>query len=284
MNLAVPPRLRSTHTLLRELAPSLPIADRVLALSEQVSAHQVFRSLDSVADVQIFMEHHVWAVWDFMSLLKSIQSVVAPVTVPWRPPRDAAAARFINEIAAGEEGDDGPGGVPESHFAIYLEAMREVGADIGPITRFLGEMDFGFSWEAALEIARPPAAAADFVRSTLYLCERPLHERVAAFTLGREEVIPSMFRPIVTHLAQASNQHDFLKSFIWYLERHLTVDGDHHGPLAAALLEQTCLRTTAQRDESLTAAEGALQVRIALWDAALASMRRDTGPLQSAAG
>src|SRR5688500_4663127 len=108
MNLAVPPRLRSTHTLLRELAPSLPIADRVLALSEQVSAHQVFRSLDSVADVQIFMEHHVWAVWDFMSLLKSIQSVVAPVTVPWRPPRDAAAARFINEIAAGEEGDDGP--------------------------------------------------------------------------------------------------------------------------------------------------------------------------------
>jgi Protein of unknown function (DUF3050) len=90
--------------LLRELAPTVPIADRVLALSEQVSAHQVFRSLDSVADVQT-----------------------------------------INEIAAGEEGDDGPGGVPESHFAIYLEAMREVGADIGPIARFLGEMDFGFS-------------------------------------------------------------------------------------------------------------------------------------------
>jgi Protein of unknown function (DUF3050) len=254
----------------------------VLALSHEVSNHDVFRALTSVEDVRIFMEHHVWAVWDFMSLLKSIQSVLAPTRVPWRPPPDPAAARFINEIAAGEEGDEGVDGASDSHFGIYLDAMREAGADIRPITRFVSEMDFGFAWEIALEVARPPAAAVGFVSTTLRQCSRPLHERVAAFTLGREEVIPSMFRPIVRQLEHTAASGSSLRQFVWYLERHLEVDGDHHGPLAAALLERVCLQTDAERDASLRAAEAALSQRLSLWNAALAAIRESASPVRSA--
>ncbi len=272
---------RTAHSLLRDLEPEVPLAGRLLALSHEAATHDVFRALNTIDDIQIFMAHHVWAVWDFMSLLKSIQAEVAPVRVPWWPPADAAAARFINEIAAGEEGDDGPHGVPESHFGIYLEAMRECGADLGPVRRFMFAADRGFAWWHALEIARPPAAAASFVRSTLRVCQRPLCERVAAFTLGREELIPSMFQPIIAHLKSTSGGDRSLRSFTWYLERHLVVDEGHHGPLAAALLEHTCLQTPSDRDAAFRAAEAALEERLRLWDATLQAIRVNTGSVRS---
>jgi hypothetical protein len=72
---------------------------------DAIVAHPVFRRLTSVTALRIFMEHHVYAVWDFMSLLKALQRAVTCIELPWVPCGDPAARRFINEIVLDEESD-----------------------------------------------------------------------------------------------------------------------------------------------------------------------------------
>ena len=111
------------------------------------------------------MELHVFAVWD-MSLLKSLQSTITCVRVPWTPSAHPAAARLINEIVHGEESDIDAYGLPKSHFEMYLEAMDEIGADTQPIKRFIGALQDGQSVEEALTTCAIEPAAAEFVRAT----------------------------------------------------------------------------------------------------------------------
>jgi hypothetical protein len=236
----------------------------IAELSRAVAQHRLFTRMVTVADVRVFMAHHVWAVWDFMSLVKSIQREIAPARAPWVPPADTASARLINELVLGEESDDGPDGEPLSHFAIYLRAMAEAGAAVAPINDFVAQLTAGAAWRTALGDSRAPAAAKAFVRTTLEVCEGPLSGRVAAFTLGREEIIPAMFTGVVNALAGAGD----LCRFKWYLDRHIVVDGDRHGPMAAALFARICAVDAATHEASLTVARNVLAARLALWDAA----------------
>jgi len=242
-----------------------PRAQKVTELARRASTHSVFRRLKTVADVRALMEHHVWAVWDFMSLLKSVQEAVAPARVPWLPVRDAEAARLVNEIVVGEECDDGPDGRPASHFEIYVRAMRRAGADVRPIHRFLAALEQGAAWPEALSAAGAPPAARAFVQTTLEVCAGPLHGRVAALTLGREDIIPAMFSRLVRELDGERGAD--LADLRWYLERHVEVDGTRHGPMTARLFERVCARDAATLAESLEVAVRVLSSRVALWSA-----------------
>jgi hypothetical protein len=252
-------------------------AAKVAARMDALGQHAVFGSVRLPEHVRVFMEHHVWAVWDFMSLLKSLQAEIAPTRVPWVPPRDAAAARLINEIATVEEGDDGPDGLPASHFEIYLQAMDEAGADTRPIRTFTSEITAGSRWESALQQLPVPLAAADFVRTTMDIVGRPLWARVAAFTIGREEVIPSMFSSLIAELGTPRPR---LSRFVWYLQRHVDVDGGRHGPMSARIFQRVCLVDDETRRRSVEVGLEVLRSRAALWDAALAAM---TPPSRAAA-
>lgn len=246
------------------------LAKRVSELGAQVCDHHVFGRLTSLHALRVFMEHHVWAVWDFMSLLKSIQAEVAPVSLPWRPPADPEAARLINEIVVPEEGDDGPDGCAVSHFRAYVHAMQAAGAATVPIERFIAALDTGVSLTAAIAESQAPAAAKAFVATTFAVIREPLHRRVAAFTLGREEVIPRMFRSVIAGvgpLAAPAGRPGDLSGFLWYLDRHVSIDGDRHVPMAKRLFARVCLRDAHTRAESLEAAQRALEQRLALWDA-----------------
>ncbi|HSN99828.1 MAG TPA: DUF3050 domain-containing protein [Candidatus Nanopelagicales bacterium] len=242
-----------------------PLAGQVTGLAARAASHPVFSRLRTAASVRVFMEHHVWAVWDFMSLLKSVQDAAAPVRVPWVPPQDPEAARLVNEIVLGEECDDGPGGAPTSHFEIYLRAMDRAGADTGPIRGFVAALAGGAPFRAALAGARAPAASRAFVEATLEICAGPVHGRVAALTLGREELIPGMFTRAVRELA--AERSGSLGDFLWYLERHVEVDGERHGPMTARLFQRVCARDAVTLGESLDVAARVLTLRVALWSA-----------------
>lgn len=245
------------------------VADQKAALSR----HPVYRSLDSIEALRTFMEHHAVAVLDFMSLVKSLQRDLTSVGPVWLPVADARVARFINEIVLDEESDaaferHAPGAGPRSHFEWYLAAMDEVGADAGPIRGLVERLRAGESPGTALRGCALPEAAIAFGRTTFELLEGPLHVRAAVFFHGREDLIPTMFTPLLDELEPSGTGCRLLRG---YLERHIEADGDHHGPLAEEMLARLFDGDPDRESEGFAAASRALEARAALWDAVVAA-------------
>ena len=211
------------------------------------------------------MESHAFAVWDFMSLLKTLQSRLTCVAVPWTPTAYPESRRFINEIVLGEESDLYQGRAV-SHFELYLEAMEEFGADTRAIRALIDHPTTnGATSLHAFRVPKDvPAEARQFVDTTFELIRTGSTGAVAAaFTFGREDVIPQMFRALVRDLDAKSGN---LTKFVWYLERHIQVDGEEHGPLALRMIEDLCGLSEKSWDEAARAAEIAIKARLALWD------------------
>ena len=118
------------------LAPLERLESRLAPLRKRLASHPIYAAIQSEQQLRLFMESHVFAVWDFMSLLKALQRSLTCVDVPWVPSRHAASRRFINEIVLGEESDEYQHR-PLSHFEIYLEAMQALDADTAPINALL---------------------------------------------------------------------------------------------------------------------------------------------------
>jgi hypothetical protein len=162
-------------------------ADPIDTARDQLTHHPLYAELTSVPRVRIFMKHHVFAVWDFFSLLKRLQAEVTCVTVPWLPRRLGDHARFIMEIALSEESDEGLDGHYLSHFELYLSAMEEIGADRTPIEGFVARTRAGVDPFQALHHPDIPATVQEFVRHTLKVAtEGAPHEVAASFCHGRE--------------------------------------------------------------------------------------------------
>ncbi|WP_316801960.1 DUF3050 domain-containing protein [Pedobacter nototheniae] len=243
------------------------IQENIEPLRQQIINHKVYSAINELEDLQIFMQHHIFAVWDFMSLLKALQINLTCTTLPWFPVGDAVTRQLINEIVAGEESDVDANGNIKSHFELYLDAMDQCGADTEPINVFLSELKNGHSFNDAFEIAKVPAAARDFVNATFETINNgKTHLQAASFTFGREDLIPGMFFSMVTDLN--STQPEKVSIFKYYLERHIEVDGDHHSHLALQMTEKLCEVNPEFWDEAETVTKQALEMRIKLWDAA----------------
>lgn len=211
------------------------------------------------------MEHHVYAVWDFMSLAKRLQQDLTSVVIPWTPRTVPKFARLINEIVLDEESDqDGCGGYA-SHFELYLAAMREVGADTRPVEELVAEVAAGQTPEVALVNANAPRPAQAFVSHTLHIARQaPLHEVAAAFFYGREDLIPTLFTAL---LAQWRLDGKPVERFTYYLERHIEVDGDKHGPMVAQLLKALCAGRLDRLQQSRDTAQRVMTARLEFWNA-----------------
>ena len=229
-----------------------------------MAAHPLYRSLASLEDLQLFMEAHVFAVWDFMSLLKTLQRGLTCVDVPWLPSPAPESRRLVNEIVLGEESDLYQG-VAMSHFELYLLAMHKAGASTAAIDALVAGLHEGKDLRTALDTCSAPAEAARFAQDTFTLIEsRGLHALAAAFTFGREDLIPDMFRGMVRELDR--DLQGKLSTFIWYLERHIEVDGDEHGPMALRMVSTLCGEDDSKWAEAEEAASFALNSRLRLWD------------------
>jgi hypothetical protein len=234
-------------------------------------AHPIFGAVDDLARLRAFMEDHVYAVWDFMSLAKRLQRDLTCVTLPWLPPASPESARLINEIVTGEESDLGPDGRPTSHLELYLGAMEEVGADTGPFRVFLSRLRQTGSLAESFEAAETPPHVRAFVQTTMRFAGLGKPEEVlAAFFYGRENVIPEMFRRLVTTLRGRLSA----PTFVYYLERHIELDGAEHGPAASRLVREAVGDHMVKRRRTIDAARVAIEARILFFDGVLAALHR----------
>lgn len=221
--------------------------------------------LQSMADLRQFMEHHVFAVWDFMSLLKGLQRELTCVEVPWVPTANPATRRLINEIVLEEETDLDPQGQPTSHFELYMRAMEECGADTLPIRRLVAAVGAGRSVSQALTDAQAPDSVRQFVETTFRIIESgKAHAVAAAFTFGREDLIPAMFRQLVGELRDRFPGQ--LDTFVYYLDRHIQLDEEVHAPLAQQMVRELCADDPQRWQEAQQVTIECLEARMALWD------------------
>lgn len=236
---------------------------------DRLITHPLFARIANTEQLLRFMESHVFAVWDFMSLLKTLQRQLTVTSVPWLPPQNRMAARLINEIVLGEESDQ-IGGEYISHFELYIDAMAEAGANTNPIAAFISVLSEGGDLESAFQHAEAPEHVRRFVRSTMDFCGKQPHEVAAAFLYGREDIIPDMFERVLKDVALVE-QPRFAKLKL-YMNRHIEVDGGSHGPMAKQLMESLCGKNSHKQTQAQQVAEAALEARYRLWDGVLSSL------------
>lgn len=237
-------------------------------IRQEILEHELYSSLTNSSQLQTFMECHVFAVWDFMSLVKTLQARLTCIQVPWVPKDNSTATRLINEIVLSEESDEHPLGGYISHFELYRQAMKQAGADIGLIDGFTNRIAIGQALGTVLDELETPSFIADFLQGTFSFIENgALHEIVAVFTFGREEIIPSLFQEIVKQINKEHRGHFDL--FQKYLERHIDLDGSSHTPLALRLVSALCGEDEQKWREAQTAAHQALVQRKVFWDGIL---------------
>jgi hypothetical protein len=288
---------------------------------ERLVRHRIYGLVNSAARLRRFMESHVFAVWDFQSLLKAMQQRLTCTSIPWVPTPDAEARRLVNEIVLDEESDALPEGGSASHFELYLHGMRNAGADTGPIDRMIETLRAGVSQvgkpaatvgqdvDGGSQVGKPaatvrqetaermgqdvdggprvgksaatvvgdamreagaPEAAQAFVRHSFAVIESgSTHGIVAAFTYGREDVIPDMFRGLVSSLA---SRDPAWERFHWYLDRHIEADDEKHAPVCRRIMARLCGDDPAKWAEASRMARACVEARIALWDAIAAEL------------
>ncbi|MEC5147773.1 DUF3050 domain-containing protein [Chitinophaga sp. 212800010-3] len=245
------------------------IQETIAPIREKIVSHPLYGQLRTPEDVRRFMEHHVYAVWDFMSLLKGLQQQLTCVNVPWIPVGNAATRYLINEIVTGEESDIDQNGNRCSHFELYERAMQQAGADISHIQALISDVKTGRSIDSILSTPALPEAVKGFLRFTFdVIATGKPHILASVFTFGREDLIPDMFLALVKDLGEKFP--GTLDIFIYYLERHIEVDGDHHSQLAIQMVNELCGTDQAKWEEAARYAEQSLQWRHRLWSSIIA--------------
>lgn len=246
----------------KELAP----------LKNKLIHHSLYQKIDSLEAIKEFMESHVFAVWDFMSLLKGLQIGLTCTTTPWVPKGNPITRRLINEIVLGEETDVNEIGEPKSHFEMYIDAMDQIGANTTQIKRFISLIESGDTYKNALEKINISEETKDFVNFTMECVEQnETHVLASVFTFGREDLIPDMFVEIVKNIAKNTDVN--FSKLIYYLERHIEVDGGEHGPMSLQMIDEVNENSTIKWNETLEYAKIALEKRISLWNSIEANLK-----------
>jgi hypothetical protein len=231
-------------------------------------SHPVYKHIKNLEGLKQFSEHHVYAVWDFMSLLKSLQKDLTCIDIPWIPVGTADTRFLINEIVLGEESDVDEHGNRISHFELYLKAMKQMGANIAPILAVIDELKIGNSIGDVLTSLDIHPKIKAFLTFTFEVAlSTPAHVKAAVFTFGREDLIPDMFMSILNDVHREHPEK--VSTFHYYIERHIEVDGDHHSHLALSMVEQLCGTDDKKWKEAEEYAVKSLHYRAGLWDSIL---------------
>ena len=240
--------------------------DKELApLKEKLINHDLYKNLKTIDDIKIFMEHHVFAVWDFMSLVKKLQIELTNTSIPWTPKKFSFAGRLINEIVWAEETDVNKDNAPMSHFEMYLESMKDINANTNPISNFIDLINQGNNIDDAFSKINVSKKVKQFVNYSFSTIQKnKIHVIAAVFTFGREDLLPDLFIKLLEQLK--GEYQNSLDNLIYYFKRHVELDGDEHGPMALKMISDLCGNDKSKWNESINASKQALKMRISLWD------------------
>lgn len=260
------------------MSVSTPSAtDEILAATRDLRVrlldHPIYNQIRDLPSLRIFMKHHVFAVLDFMWLLKRLQRDLCCLNFPWLPPADRQLSRFINEIVLGEESDEDGQGGHCSHFEIYLQAMSDVQVDTEQISAFVDRLHNNVEVGVAAEIVNAPASVKRFVDFNHHAAANGTTAEVAAvFCFGREDIIPEMFQRLLETCIASSLPAPRLS---YYIRRHIELDGDHHGPLTRSMVDRLCTSPD-KLQAAIRMSRQAIELRIALWDGVLEELTKES--------
>lgn len=246
---------------------TLSINQKIIPYKENLLNHSLYQNIITLEDLHHFLETHVYAVWDFMSLLKALQNKLTCTTTPWLPIGNPEIRYLINEIVLAEETDIDLEGNRKSHYEMYLDAMSACGANIDGITTFLGNVITTKNIFVSIRQSELHENIKDFLDFTFRVIEQGQpHEIAAAFTFGREDLIPEMFSEILSEFQKKFPNYD-LSKLQYYFQRHIELDSDEHGPMAMKMIEELCGSDEKKWQEVEDISIQALEKRIGLWDA-----------------
>ena len=233
-------------------------------LKDRLRNHSLYSKIKDVDDLKTFSNAHVYAVWDFMSLLKFLQVNLTSISMPWFPSKNTSTSKLINEIVAGEETDEDQKGQPVSHFEMYIDSIEEFGLNTTEILSNLNTLNNIETIENDIDKLDIKSYVKDFLKFTFSVIKSgKVHEVASVFTFGREDLIPDLFIALIEGINSENNDLDKL---IYYFKRHIEVDGDMHGPMSMEMLSYLCDNDESKISESALIAEKALLARISLWD------------------
>lgn len=229
--------------------------------------HKLYSNIETINDLQVFTENHIYAVWDFMSLLKALQIRLTCTKTPWLPNNNSQTAYLINEIVLAEETDINQVGVRKSHYELYLDAMIDIGAKTEKPVEIINEIANSENIFNAIENINIHPNIKNFLNFTFSVIDEGKPHKIAAiFTFGRENLIPNMFNEILREFEKNVSEGDISK-LIYYFERHIELDEDEHGPMALEMVSMLAENDPDKWKEIEDISIEALEKRILLWDA-----------------
>ena len=243
------------------------IQEKIKPHRDELLNHSLYSKILKIEDLQLFTENHIYAVWDFMSLLKALQTNLTCTKTPWGPNKNSQTAYLINEIVLAEETDLNQKGERKSHYELYLEAMKDIGASIDKPTNLISEMINSKDIFKSIESQEIHKNIKEFLKFTFDVIQEGKPHKIAAiFTFGRENLIPNMFNEILHEFEKNINDKDISK-LIYYFERHIELDEDEHGPMALEMVSELAKDDNEKWQEIENISIEALHKRILLWDA-----------------
>ena len=243
------------------------IRDSIKEPREKLLNHKLYTEIKSIEDLQIFTSNHIFAVWDFMSLLKALQNNLTCTKVPWTPNKNSETAYLINEIVLAEETDISQDGKRKSHYELYLDAMIDIGVKVENIEKNIMLLSSSDSIENSIEKLEIHPKIKEFLKFTFSIIDEGKPHKIAAiFTFGRENLIPNMFNEILHEFQNIFTVKDISK-LLYYFERHIELDEDEHGPMALQMVNELAENDPLKWEEIRDISIVALEKRIGLWDA-----------------
>jgi pyrroloquinoline quinone (PQQ) biosynthesis protein C len=258
----------SSLTLIKNKAMNIDtINSSIRNQKDLLLQHPLYSKVKTIDDLRHFLEGHVYAVWDFMSLLKALQAKLTCTTTPWLPVGNPEVRYLINELVLAEESDINAEGKRQSHYEMYLDAMKACGASTAEVEAFIENVIDTQNIFVSIKTSHLHENIKAFLDFTFRVIEQGQpHEIAAAFTFGREDLIPTMFTEIIRSFKVNFPETD-LEKLIYYFERHIELDADEHGPMATKMITELCGSDIQKWKEVEEISKLALQKRIGLWNA-----------------